>query len=172
MEKGKINLLHYKTHILTPKHDWVVFLHGLGGNSNIWYKQVNDFKKHFNLLFIDLRGHGGSKDHEPDLLKITPEGLSKDVVTVLDSLAIEKAHFAGISLGSVILHALQIYAPKRVKSMILGGAPIRYTMAAKALLNTGQFFKGVVPYMWLYKLFAIVLMPKANHKKSRTLFIR
>lgn len=165
-------MLHYETHVLSPKHDWVVFLHGLGGNSNIWYKQIGEFKKHFNLLFIDLRGHGGSVDYKPDLPHYTAEVLSKDVVKVLDSLSIEKAHFAGISLGSVIIHALHIYAPTRIKSMILGGAIIRFTKLAKVLLKTGDLVKNVVPFMWLYKLFACILMPKAHHKKSRELFIR
>ena len=73
-------MLHYKTHILSPSHEWVVFLHGLGGNSNIWYKQVKDFKKEFNLLFIDLKGHGGSVDYKPELLKYTSEGIAEDVV--------------------------------------------------------------------------------------------
>lgn len=165
-------MLHYETHILSPQHDWVVFLHGLGGNSNIWYKQVKEFKKHFNLLFIDLRDHGGSVDYEPEMLTYTPEVLSKDVVTVLDYLAIEKAHFAGISLGSVVLHAMHIYAPSRIKSMILGGAIIRLTSVAKVILRTGNLLKSVVPYMWLYKTFAMILMPKAHHKKSRDIFIQ
>ena len=165
-------MLHYKTHILSPRHDWVVFLHGLGGNSNIWYKQVAEFEKHYNLLFIDLRGHGKSVDYKPELDDYTPEVLSNDVVKVLDFLAIEKAHFAGISLGSVILHALHIHAPKRVISMVLGGAIIRFTPLAKVLLKTGDLLKGVVPYMWLYKLFARILMPRKHHKQSRNIFIR
>lgn len=165
-------MLHYKTHVLSPKHDWVVFLHGLGGNSNIWYKQVEEFKKHYNLLFIDLRGHGRSVDYKPETAGYTAELLSQDVVKVLDFLAIEKAHFAGISLGSVILHALHIYAPQRIKSMILGGAIIRFTPLAKVLLKTGDLLKDVVPYMWLYKLFARILMPREHHKHSRNLFIK
>lgn len=165
-------MLHYKTRILSPKHDWVVFLHGLGGNSNIWYKQVAEFRKHYNLLFIDLRGHGRSADYKPEIVDYNAEVLSKDVVKVLDSLAIEKAHFAGISLGSVILHGLHIYAPNRVMSMVLGGAIIRFTPFAKILLKTGDLIKGIVPYMWLYKLFARILMPKEHHKESRNLFIR
>lgn len=165
-------MLHHETHILSPEHDWVVFLHGLGGNSNIWYKQIKEFKKHFNLLFIDLRDHGGSVEYEPEMLQYTPEVLSKDVVQVLDFLSIEKAHFAGISLGSVVLHALHIYAPGRIKSMILGGAIIRLTRFAKVILKTGNLLKNVVPYMWLYKTFAHILMPKAHHKKARDVFIK
>lgn len=165
-------MLYYKTHVLSSKHDWVVFLHGLGGNSNIWYKQVAEFRKHYNLLFIDLRGHGKSVDYKPEIVDYTAEILSNDVVTVLDSLAIEKAHFAGISLGSVLLHGLHIYAPHRVLSMVLGGAIIRFTPFAKMLLKMGDLIKGVVPYMWLYKLFARILMPREHHKQSRNLFIR
>ncbi|MCZ2257367.1 alpha/beta fold hydrolase [Sporosarcina sp. G11-34] len=165
-------MLHYQTHVLGPDHDWVVFLHGLGGNSNIWYKQVKEFKTHFNLLFIDLKGHGGSVDHRPELLEYTAEVLTEDVVKVLDFLSIEKAHFAGISLGSVILHGMHIYAPHRIKSMILGGAIIRFTRFARVLLKTGDLIKGLVPYMWLYKLFAWILMPKKHHQQSRNLFIK
>jgi pimeloyl-ACP methyl ester carboxylesterase len=172
MERRSADLLHYKTHILSPSHEWVVFLHGLGGNSNIWYKQVKDFKKEFNLLFIDLKGHGGSVDYKPELLKYTSEGIAQDVVNVLDFLSIKKAHFAGISLGSVVLHSLHIHAPHRIKSMVLGGAIIRFTKMAKMLLKTGDVIKGFVPYMWLYKLFAWILMPKEHHKLSRNLFIR
>ena len=40
--------------------DWVVFVHGAGGSSSIWYKQVRDFREHFNVLLIDLRGHPAS----------------------------------------------------------------------------------------------------------------
>src|SRR6185312_9252946 len=149
MERRGFYLLHYKTHVLSPSHDWVVFLHGLGGNSNIWYKQIREFKKHYNLLFIDLRDHGGSADYESEILDYTPEVLSKDVVKVLDFLGIAKAHFAGISLGSVIIHALHIHAPSRIKSMILGGAIIRLTRTAKVILKTGNLVKSFVPYMWL-----------------------
>ncbi|AOV06706.1 alpha/beta fold hydrolase [Sporosarcina ureilytica] len=165
-------MLHYKTHVLSPSHDWVVFLHGLGGNSSIWYKQIKDFRKHFNLLFIDLKGHGGSVDYKPELLQYTSEGLAEDVVNVLDFLSIKKAHFAGISLGTVVLHSLHIHAPHRIKSMVLGGAIIRFTKAARVLLKIGDLVKNFVPYMWLYKLFARILMPKKHHEHSRNLFIR
>ncbi|MHA6260797.1 alpha/beta fold hydrolase [Sporosarcina sp. CAU 1771] len=164
-------MLHYEIHELSPTHEWVVFLHGLGGNSNIWYRQVREFKKHYNLLFIDLKGHGGSLDYKPERLKYTAKGLVEDVLGVLDFLSIKKAHFAGISLGTVVLHSLHIYAPHRVISMVLGGAIIRFTKLARVLLKTGDMIKGFVPYMWLYKLFAWILMPKQHHKQSRNLFI-
>ncbi len=47
-------MLCHIPHVLGKEHDWVVFLHGLGGNSNIFYKQIDEYKKHFNLMFVDL----------------------------------------------------------------------------------------------------------------------
>ena len=55
-------MLKFKTHINNKNNDWVTFLHGFGGSSNIWHKQVRELSKHHNLLFIDLRGHGKSNN--------------------------------------------------------------------------------------------------------------
>jgi pimeloyl-ACP methyl ester carboxylesterase len=37
------------------------FVHGAGGSSSIWFKQIRDFQKQYNVLLLDLRGHGESK---------------------------------------------------------------------------------------------------------------
>ena len=41
-----------------PNAEWIVFIHGAGGSSTIWFKQINAFRKEYNLLLVDLRGHG------------------------------------------------------------------------------------------------------------------
>ena len=43
-------MLHYKTFQKQPEAPWVVMLHGAGGSSEVWYRQVGDFARHFNLL--------------------------------------------------------------------------------------------------------------------------
>jgi len=58
-----------------------------------------------------------------------------------------------------------------VKSMIMGGAIIKMNFRSQVLMKVGNIFKSVVPYMLLYKLFAFIIMPKKNHKKSRLLFV-
>lgn len=35
----------------------------------------------------------------------------------------------------------------------------------------GNWTKSVLPYMWIYRLFAFIIMPNKNHKESRLLFI-
>ncbi|MBQ1222113.1 MAG: alpha/beta fold hydrolase, partial [Alistipes sp.] len=53
-------MLHYKTIEHSPESPWIVMIHGAGGSSAVWYRQISDFRRHFNLLLVDLVGHGGS----------------------------------------------------------------------------------------------------------------
>ena len=53
----------------------------------------------------------------------------------------------------------------------MGGAIIKMNFRSQVLMKVGNIFKSVVPYMLLYKLFAFIIMPKKNHKKSRLLFV-
>ena len=55
--------------------------------------------------------------------------------------------------------------------MIMGGAIIKLNFRSQILMKVGNIFKSIVPYMMLYKLFAFIIMPKKNHKKSRLLFV-
>ena len=167
-------MLHYKTYQLQPEDDWVVFIHGAGGSSSIWFRQLKEFCQHFNVLMLDLRGHGGSKDFFEKYVKddYTFEDVSRDVFEVMDFLKIKKAHFIGISLGCIIIRTMGEMAPARLKSMILGGAIIRLNIRSNFLMQFGNLFKKIVPFMWLYGLFAWVIMPKKRHQKSRSLFIQ
>jgi len=164
-------MLHYKTYELDdPEAPWVVFVHGAGGSSSIWFMQIKEFIRHFNVLLVDLRGHGKSKSivvpkdkHYYDFGDVT-----RDILEVLDTLNIQKAHFIGISLGTIIIRNLSEIAPG---SMIMGGAIIRLNVRAKVLVTLGNMFKRFVPYMWLYSFFAWIIMPSERHKRSRLLFV-
>jgi pimeloyl-ACP methyl ester carboxylesterase len=165
-------MLHYTKYEHQSSTQWVTFIHGAGGSSAIWYKQIRDFKKHFNVLFIDLRGHGKSKEKIADKLKkYSFDVIGDEVIEVLDHLKIEKSHFVGISLGTIIIRELSERYPERISSMIMGGAVMKLNIRGQILMRTGALLKSVVPYLLLYKLFAWVIMPKDNHKESRSLFV-
>lgn len=163
--------LYYKTYELSPQHPWVVFVHGAGGSSSIWYKQIRDFKAHFNVLLIDLRGHGKSQDVRKRYARYTFIDIAREIVEVLDRAQIPQAHFIGISLGTVIIRSLGEIAPERIRSMILGGAITRLNLRGRFLAGAGNLFKHVVPYMWLYQFFAFIIMPRKRHRESRSLFV-
>lgn len=162
-------MLSYKTECCGTDKDWVIFLHGLGGNSKIWYKQLDAYKGQFNLMFIDLYGHGDTRESKDSY---TFESLAAGVLEVMDHAKIASAHLVGISLGSIIADAVGFAAPGRVKSLVLGGAAPAYDFRARFLLWLGNFLKAVMPYMWLYRLFAFIMMPRKNHAFSKKIFIR
>lgn len=153
--------------------EWVTFVHGAGGSSTIWFKQIREFRKHFNVLMLDLRGHGRSKNNLKLMFenRYTFKSVSKDVLDVLDHLNIEKSHFVGVSLGTIIIRQIAEDYPKRITSMVMGGAVMKMNFRGQVLMKVGNIFKNVFPYLFLYKIFAFAIMPKNAHKESRNMFI-
>ncbi len=165
-------MLHYQTYLHNSSTEWVTFVHGAGGSSSIWYKQIKDFKKHFNVLLLDLRGHGKSKkDFYEKLKQYTFDSIGDDVVEVLNHLKIKNTHFVGISLGTIIVREITERFPERSKSLILGGAVMKLNFRGQILMKTGALLKSVLPYLILYRFFALIIMPRKKHRESRNLFI-
>ena len=164
-------LLHYETYRAHPSRDWVVFVHGAGGSSSIWHRQLRAFKAHFNLVLLDLRGHGKSAQYGGGPQDYTFRAIAADILGVLDHARIPSAHFVGISLGTVIIRALADLAPHRLRSMVLGGAITHLNFRVRFLMTTGYRLKSLVPFMWMYQLFAWIMMPRKPHRFSRRLFV-
>jgi len=167
-------LLHYITYKHKVSTVWVTFVHGAGGSSSIWFKQIREFRKHFNVLLLDLRGHGNSKPNLKNVFdeKYTFDVITNDIVEVIDFENIKKSHFVGISLGTILIRNLAELHPERVESMVLGGAIMKLNLRSQILMKLGIIFKTIIPYLWLYKFFAFIIMPNKNHKESRSLFVR
>ena len=72
---------------------WITFVHGAGGSSAIWFKQIRFFSKYFNLLLIDLRGHGASQGliQNPFKSKYSFESIADDIFEVMDYVKISSA---------------------------------------------------------------------------------
>lgn len=167
-------MLSYSVYKNENTTKWVTFVHGAGGSSSIWFRQIRAFQSEFNVLLIDLRGHGESQSpaKQNNNQKYTFEVVSNDILEVLDHLNIQKSHFIGISLGTILIRDLAERNPEKVESMVMGGAILKLNVRSKFLIGFGNVFKSVVPYIFLYKLFAFIIMPKKNHKESRSLFVK
>lgn len=112
--------VHYE---VEGKGSPLVLVHGLYGSLQDWYESgyVEPLKKDYHLILIDVRGHGLSgKPHDSEAY--TVKLIVSDVVAVLDSLNISKAHFLGYSMGGWIGFGIAKYAPQRIYSLIIGSA--------------------------------------------------
>ena len=164
-------MLKFKTRINNNNNQWITFIHGFGGSSNIWHKQVRELSKNHNLLFIDLRGHGKSRNIplDSDFNLFTA---CEDIIQVLKFLKIKSSHFVGISFGSLLIFKLIETHKKYINKSILAGAITSFNHFTRFLLLCLNLLKGFLPNMLLYKLFAYIIMPKSNHKESRRIFIQ
>lgn len=88
----------------------------LGTNLHMWDAQVPAFTEHFRVLRYDTRGHGQSLV-SPGFYSIEQNG--RDVLALLDALAIDKVNFCGLSMGGLIGQWFGINAGERLTRLVL-----------------------------------------------------
>lgn len=152
------------------KDEWVVFIHGIGGSTKTWKKQIEPFSQIFNLLLLDLPGHGDNADNI--IKKVDLDKLYKGIKDTLDYLKIKTANFVGLSLGTLVISEFTVLYPDYVKNIVLGGSVLEISGVYRECMMIANLLKNCVPYTWLYEFFAWFMMPKENHRKSRMIFLR
>tara|TARA_S200000501_G_scaffold74165_1_gene66033 strand:+ start:698 stop:1474 length:777 start_codon:yes stop_codon:yes gene_type:complete len=92
-----------------------IFLtHGIGAAEDAWRFIVPKLSKNFTVITYDLRGHGKSPVTNKNF---SLEDLVLDLERIRENLNIEKAHFAGHSLGGMIAPAYAKKYPEKVLSV-------------------------------------------------------
>lgn len=93
-----------------------ILLHGFGTHGGCWHECVDVYRRFFRVLVPDMRGCGRSEAAPPGF---TTSDLALDMVALLDHLKIERAHFAGWSLGGAVGVELGIARSDRLFSLSL-----------------------------------------------------
>ncbi|MFK7954341.1 MAG: alpha/beta fold hydrolase [Ekhidna sp.] len=164
------NLLHHEIHHSLHSSEWVVFIHGAGGSIATWKYQLEVIKEDYNVLLIDLRDHGKSKNINPAFKKYTFDIVTSDIHKVLDHHHIEKAHFVTLSFGSVILQALSEGYPKMIDKMIIIGGIFKGNLLIKSFVHLARVLNVFLSYATMYRLFSFLLMPKKRNQRARRLY--
>lgn len=94
----------------------LVLSNSLGTDLEMWAPQMALLADRFRVIRYDTRGHGESSVPAGPY---TIEQLGGDVVRLLDALAIERAHFVGLSMGGLTGLWLAIHAPTRIDRLVL-----------------------------------------------------
>lgn len=155
------------------KEDYIIPLHGYGGNSRCFKKQISTLNKFFNILLIDMHGHGKSSNvHLSSKDSMTFKKIIDDINSILEELEIEKAHFMGLSLGTIITNLYAYYYPKKVLSIFNVGAVIKFKPFIHRSLNILYSLRDKLPHKLVYSIAGHIIMPCKSHKISRDLFVR
>lgn len=151
--------IYYEVSRCNPEKSWVCFLHAAFVDHRMFDRQVEYFKDDFNILTLDIIGHGKST--------LTQKGDGVDKMSgwmrdILDAEGIQKIHLAGVSLGSVLVQDFANQYPERVASLAcFGGYNCNNFDATMQKGNTGAQMG-----MMLKALFSIRWFAEANKKIS------
>ena len=162
-------MLHFEEYRHATSDLWVVFVHGIGGSTLTWNKQLDAFQQEYNLLLIDLPGHGASQEVTG---RLTYKQVNDEIKSALDCIGIQRADFIGMSLGTLVIMSFAVAYPTYVNSIILGGAIINTQGIYRHLMNIADVIKEFLPKVATYKIFAQIVMPAKWHAKSRHIFFR
>lgn len=92
----------------------LVLVHGFGGSRAMWDPLVAALPASLPLIRYDLRGSGASPQDES-----VPFSHAADLLALLDSQDIARAHLCGLSMGGAVSVRMALAHPERVERLIL-----------------------------------------------------
>jgi len=119
----------------------LVLVHSLGVDHGLWDPQMPALLRYFQVLRMDVRGHGASDAPTGDY---SIEQLGRDVIAAVDSAARESFAYCGLSLGGMIGQWLGANAAERITHLVLAntsprvGAPELFEARRNAVLEGGM----------------------------------
>ena len=103
---------------------WLVFSNSLATSTAMWDEQAAALQNSFRVLRYDQRGHGGT---DAPAGRYAFDTLLADALGLLDTLRIEKAHFAGLSMGGATALGLAERHGDRLDRVIVCDSPCQST---------------------------------------------
>ena len=100
---------------------WLVMVHGFTHNHKYFKFQIPAFTEQFNILLVDLRGHGNS-DHIGGPYGI--EEYTDDLESIIEHYEIEQFFYWGTHTGAAVGLVYSLRHPKKVLGLILEGVPL------------------------------------------------
>lgn len=98
----------------------IVFAHGAGGNTLIWWQQVPFFARQNRVLTLDHRGFGRSRCVEGHF---HAREFAADLRAILDHAGIERAALVCQSMGGWTGLRTALETPERIACLVLSGTP-------------------------------------------------
>jgi 3-oxoadipate enol-lactonase len=94
----------------------LLLIHGLGSSSRDWEMQIEPFAREYQVITLDLRGHGQSgKPPGPYSIRMFAE----DTAALVRTLDILPAHVVGISMGGMVAFELAVHFPQLLRSLTI-----------------------------------------------------
>ena len=111
------SLINYEVYGAAGGDRTLLLLPGLLGSiSSQWRIFVDELRKDFRVVLMDLRGHGRSENRAHEL---RAQHMVQDICGLLDHLQVETVHVAGYSVGGYLGLMLHLKEPRRVSTLLM-----------------------------------------------------
>lgn len=151
--------------------EWVILLHGIGGSSNMWRRQIALLQDTYNTCAITLPGHGDNKSDVDNLGSNTYKQIAIDIIDYLKALGIKEIYLISVSMGTIVANEMILYEPSFIKKSLLTGAVCGVNrfiyVQAQLLAHCASF----LPYRFVVDCCARLILPRRSHNKSRTFLV-
>lgn len=110
--------LHYRDYDGPNDRPPILCLHGLTRNARDFEAFADHYAGDWRVLAVDFRGRGLS-DHDPQSERYAPRTYARDVLELLDQIAVPRAVFVGTSLGGLVTMTIAAVASQRIAAVVL-----------------------------------------------------
>ncbi len=118
----------------------LLFVHGSGGSHHHWNHQRQYFQKSYNVVTVDLPGHGqGSPTGEDSV-----EAYANHILHLVQSLPVDWVCLFGHSLGGAIAQKFALLYPKHLEALVLVGTGARLRVLPEVLTGIRERFEATV----------------------------
>lgn len=107
--------VHYK--VLGKGKMNLVFVHGLGGEMNVWRQQAEYFSPKARVLVLDLPGFGQSD--KPETVKYSMRYFARAVRAAMDDAKMDRAILVGHSMGAPVIREFDRMYPSRTRALVV-----------------------------------------------------
>ncbi len=112
------------------------FIHGLGSNRHCWKDTIEQLKKDYHCVTLDLYGHGNNRN-VPE--HITVESTADEIAQMMKEVKWKPSALIGHSLGGMIALMLELKNPQLSEKLVLLDTPtrqIRFWILKRMVMNT------------------------------------
>ncbi len=139
----------------------IIIAHGLFGMSDNWIPIAKKLAEKYKVYVPDMRNHGNSPHSDIH----TYQAMSRDLFEFIEDKNIEKAIFAGHSMGGKTVLQFAENFPERVKKMIITDiSPAKY-------IPDKEFFKRALNHKLLLENLQKLNLKNFTNRKNLTFFL-
>ncbi len=118
----------------------LVFVHGSGGSHLHWNYQRQFFQESYNLVMVDLPGHGEAGEAAEESV----ETYAWHLLHLVRSLTGDRCCLFGHSLGGAIVQTFTLHYPNHVEALVLVGTGARLRVLPEVLTGIQERFTETV----------------------------